>query len=59
MLLTGGDAVAIIGSGVEAHWVWWHMLIRMLCNCRSQEGFNFEAREVKEAVKLLDKNGDG
>jgi len=25
----------------------------------SQEGFNMEAREVKEAVKLLDKNGDG
>ncbi|CAK0779977.1 hypothetical protein CVIRNUC_004904 [Coccomyxa viridis] len=25
----------------------------------SQEGFNFENREVKEAVKLLDKNGDG
>ena len=30
-----------------------------ICECRSQEGFNFENREVKEAVKLLDKNGDG
>ena len=28
-------------------------------SCRSQEGFNMETREVKEAVSLLDKNGDG
>ena len=35
------------------------MLLLAFCNCRSQEGFNFENREVKEAVKLLDKNGDG
>ena len=35
------------------------LLIIGLHICRSQEGFNMETREVKEAVKLLDKNGDG
>jgi hypothetical protein len=29
------------------------------CECRQQEGYNLETAEVKEAVKLLDRNGDG
>ena len=36
-----------------------HFSKMRLCGCRQQEGFNLDTAEVKEAVKLLDKNGDG
>ena len=37
----------------------WHLSKMRLCDCRQQEGYNLDTAEVKEAVKLLDKNGDG